>query len=873
MCSSGNSKPVLAIVFFVSIVALSLSVHATEFTFNTFDDWDSGIFYNTTVGGYLSGYLRLGYANESVTGSLQGFWRLDEDHGEDSTGDTVIDYSHNNIHGTTEDGVKTAVPGILSDNAYGFGEGSEHVYIPHDTSLDSSNFSVSGWFRNEPGSTGVNTIVSKGTEDEMHFSVSIDNEEEDGRLVAKTSSQNGDVELVSSEPLDDGEWHFLAFTYNTEEEATLYIDGENETHVTDVSQPLVEEHPVIIAGENDTDGNVKNHFEGNISLIRFYDEKIGEQDVLERYMRKEDGSVQGAYESKMMEKDYLREWKKLNVSSLLNQNVYANITFRSLDEDNNTIDSQHFEITEDEESFELQVEDSKKSVFEVEGNTSEIEDSWKIDEIVVEHEPANETVDITHIAPEDGEKFDEEVSDVEMEFEVESEYVEEPVDGDVYLFLNDEKIYQDRKETENVSENFSHEETGLDTGNYEWYTVFESDLTGENYTSETTSFEIEEDLDVSFELVEPAEDEEFIGRQDITFEYNVTSNKDGDVSLVKNNTVLSIDPVYSGVEENFVHTEEDVEPGYYEWHADFEKDDEHASSETRNFTVLEKPVINVDISLPETIVEKTNTSVNVTVSNDGDIDSGEFNYDFSVSNYSGSWNSYFSDSDKISLEPGESKMYEYGIDFYQGPNLVNATADTDDEVDKSPESEPDKKFVEDVSSYNIFYGGASKNIRLKKSEEDFSAWISQEPEGTIFFMDTDAQVSFSNLEPLAVDNLDEVDVSLDTVYHNDSIQEVWDQEGDGESDMTGCFTVSGDEVCDVPIAHSSDESEVFKTGIMYEPENDESFDGSQPLVFVTSVEPNSEGSFGTYDYEARIPANLRDQKGETESITIYEEFN
>ena len=1332
MCLSTDSKLIPVIVVFSIVLTMSLSARASEVTYETFEDWEPGVFRNTTAEGFLSGLLRLGYEDE-FSEDLQGFWRLDEEHGSSSLGDQVTDYSGHGRHGDTVDGVETGVPGILSDNAYSFGVDEEHVYVPHDDSFDSDSFTVAGWFRAEPDSEDLNTIISKqDSHTDRHFWVTLDGDdsyEGDGVLWVRTSVSTGDlVDISSSEGFDDGEWHHFAFVHDMEEEnATLYVDGEIEGYQEDITPPEGMGEDIGIGVQHDSVGDTERYFDGDVSNIMFFDTPKTREDISDIYLEQGDGNVEGYYESDVISGDVKREWKRVNVTSEVYGDNYLELVFRSLDEQGETLSEQEFEVTGGEESFELDVDDSEESMYKLEGNTSEIEDSWTVDEVVVEHDVADENVSLEHLRPDDGRVFDSSVTDVDLEFEIESESGDSSVDGDVDVFVDGEKVESYRKD-EGTTQRIIHEETGLEPGEYEWHIEFESDLSSVVYTSEPTSFEIldeeesegmvlqtqeewnqgifegttadfdeggfltlgyrnessagdllgywrldddlgiesdgdtvtdysgfgndgetvdgvdtgmegilgktsfefspeedfvfidsspeldtstftvsgwfrnepdaeglntivsrqgsggnsdrhfwvvvdstaehvdegavwaknsfggsddvdisssggfddgewhhfafvhdmsddraelyvngelegyqddinepegfgepaaigaeiegersevrrffegnisdirftsgaksedevvdhsldyedgvyqgsysrtferflpveleetdiqseigsdqyvslevkgledgnpvesqlisledgeqseqlqldsvydeyefffegetevleenwrvfekltefygaealepydgyyttedtvefeygvdtsvpgevelvkneevirideteegyytfthtEEDiedgehdwkvvlrdedenvlyetdektfeiadeLEVDFELISPEDNFEDTGEQDITFEYNVTSNQDDSARLVKNGSALSVDTVSANEEENIQHTET-VEPGYYEWEVEVDTDTDYAVSETRSFTLSQRANLQTEMEYPETLVEDRETFVNVSVTNEGDFDTGDFNTELSISNYEGSWEEYVSEEERINLDPGEEKEFEYVVEFEQGPNLLEFEADTDDEVDSSPESEKVQKEIEDVSGYNIFYGGASKNIRLMDSDDDFSAWISQNPEGSILFMDSDAEVDFDSLEPVSLENIDLVDESLDTVHHNDSVEELWD------GSEYQCFDVSG-EVCDVLVADSSEYTDDYKTGILYEQQESEEFDGSQPLVFVTEPLPEGEGiGNGDHDYEARVPANLRTQVGEdTETVTIYEILN
>ena len=79
-------------------------------------------------------------------------------------------------------------------------------------------------------------------------------------------------------------------------------------------------------------------------------------------------------------------------------------------------------------------------------------------------------------------------------------------------------------------------------------------------------------------------------------------------------------------------------------------------------------------------------------------------------------------------------------------------------------------------------------------------------------------------------------------------------------------------ILDVPIINSTN-NENFKTGILWDSsddlgDNEYNFADKEDLVFVASINKGSVGEYGTYDYEIKVPVELRDYDS-TDSETIY----
>ena len=79
-------------------------------------------------------------------------------------------------------------------------------------------------------------------------------------------------------------------------------------------------------------------------------------------------------------------------------------------------------------------------------------------------------------------------------------------------------------------------------------------------------------------------------------------------------------------------------------------------------------------------------------------------------------------------------------------------------------------------------------------------------------------------------------------------------------------------ILDVPVVNSTNTSN-FITGIMWDTRNSTEYNGTQSLYFTTRVNLGMEGRCGICDYEIKIPATLRSNKGpDTQRVTIYAEL-
>ena len=64
----------------------------------------------------------------------------------------------------------------------------------------------------------------------------------------------------------------------------------------------------------------------------------------------------------------------------------------------------------------------------------------------------------------------------------------------------------------------------------------------------------------------------------------------------------------------------------------------------------------------------------------------------------------------------------------------------------------------------------------------------------------------------------------------------------------------------------------FVTGILFDSADGATYDGSQDLIFITIINGSQVGSFGTYDYEVRIPSELGSLVGAVDSVSRIDQI-
>lgn len=240
----------------------------------------------------------------------------------------------------------------------------------------------------------------------------------------------------------------------------------------------------------------------------------------------------------------------------------------------------------------------------------------------------------------------------------------------------------------------------------------------------------------------------------------------------------------------------------------------------------------------------------------------------------------------VALAPGGWSVANANYTARIGTREIHAVADPPEgsgSIVESDESNNAASRTLSVSAWQVFYGNATGNYTLGGT---FSSWLIQNESGNIYISDSDTLngISFLFLRPLGRnttgsrggstdDDFGELDAALSTSQYGDSINRTFTSGGDPV--MQEAFTVFGSILPAVPVAGSAPGSS-FTTGILWDADDSANAHYDQAdredVVFVTKISPGSPGAYGTYDYEIRVPAQLKEYRGTTGTVTFYYEI-
>ena len=186
-----------------------------------------------------------------------------------------------------------------------------------------------------------------------------------------------------------------------------------------------------------------------------------------------------------------------------------------------------------------------------------------------------------------------------------------------------------------------------------------------------------------------------------------------------------------------------------------------------------------------------------------------------------------------------------------------------------------------VTLWQEFYGNVSA-VKVLTGETNFTTWsLEEQVVGNVFVTDVEAEIDWFSLRPLgktlseeeSLDDFSEVDILFGTSEFEDSISNEYLNQGQIRNKKN--FIVNQEEIMDVAVINSTN-NENFVTGILWDSSDDSdgefSISDKEDLVFLTEINGNSSGEYGIYDYEIKVPVELRNYDSQ-DSSEIYLYYN
>jgi hypothetical protein len=222
-----------------------------------------------------------------------------------------------------------------------------------------------------------------------------------------------------------------------------------------------------------------------------------------------------------------------------------------------------------------------------------------------------------------------------------------------------------------------------------------------------------------------------------------------------------------------------------------------------------------------------------------------------------------------------------------GLNNIFVKLDSNNLLNESEESNNKANNSLNIGLYQYYFGNVSRNFVFGSPSGNLTVFYSEvnsTPNGYLFIADADSVFSFANLQALSrninnnsVNNdFSDLDISLNSTGSSGSINEVWTNNTDSPLHVD-IINLTSKIINDVPFINSTTNSS-FETGILWDTSDDLSLNlqydptDKEDVVFVTKISTPMIGSYGTYNYELKIPSNLRSYSGSVNMVTFYYEL-
>jgi len=203
--------------------------------------------------------------------------------------------------------------------------------------------------------------------------------------------------------------------------------------------------------------------------------------------------------------------------------------------------------------------------------------------------------------------------------------------------------------------------------------------------------------------------------------------------------------------------------------------------------------------------------------------------------------------------------------------------------DNESNNQANKTFS--INSWQNIYGNTSVDKIIGGETINIKKWFNESYlEGNVFITDSESSINWLSLQAIgktktggeSSNDFLEIDELLNMTNFEDSISNVFSENQNPRE--TQSIIIYQREIQEIPIINSTSDSS-FVTGILWDgldDELDEEFDSEdkEDLVFVTPIKKNTEGSYGFYDYEIRIPSRLREYDNlDSQEVYLYYDLN
>jgi len=285
-------------------------------------------------------------------------------------------------------------------------------------------------------------------------------------------------------------------------------------------------------------------------------------------------------------------------------------------------------------------------------------------------------------------------------------------------------------------------------------------------------------------------------------------------------------------------------------------------------------------------VEKTNIIINTTIQNKGCSDANNFLVGFFENDPDSAGSIQIGNNQTLSVSGLGNSTTNITWNAKIGTTNVFIYADLSDLISEYNETNNKANKTINISAWQDFYGNVSVDKLLAdQNSKNLSLWINESfLSGNIFITDTESNIGWMDLKAIGKNTSDDntsndfsdIDSILNMTEFSDSVSDVFTTDGNTPV-ATSNFFVYQNTIQEVPVINSSSNGN-FLTGILWDSsdDSDSEYDTSEKedLVFVTKINKSSQGTYGIYDYEIKIPVKLREyDTADSNEVFIYFDLN
>lgn len=297
-----------------------------------------------------------------------------------------------------------------------------------------------------------------------------------------------------------------------------------------------------------------------------------------------------------------------------------------------------------------------------------------------------------------------------------------------------------------------------------------------------------------------------------------------------------------------------------------------------NDTVTDIAILDSHIIFnPTTTIEGTNTTIFATINNTGNDVVQSILIRFNDTTLG----TTIGNRTITELLPGENETVNITYLASLGSHNITIYIDANNSITEDDENNNNASKWLNVSAWHTFYGSMFEQTVLEGGTTTFYQWAVQDvTTGNIYAADSDATIDWNALQALtrnttnntASEDLGEADIALGLTSFNTITSKYGIDNSTPQTTTT--FTTYGSIINNVPVMNSTTTSS-FQTGILWDMNDDTGdgeYDGTESLIFMTTINPDAIGTYGTYDYELTIPSALQTTEGASDTTYFYVEI-